>query len=420
MHTDGEPLWDIVEEHLDEAEFLWEQWEHGLVAPHYTLSELADGPEERLMAHLDGLVVNGPRVAERLLIPTIADLDAEPTRVRAAALALLQSPGEAGVHAVLAAFHEAPLQRDELARALECSDRPDLLPRISALLTSPDLDLRHSAARIMVFHDASFTDAIPTLLASERTLDRALGLRLAARLPGETRHLHELRASLRSDDPELRDVALGSAALLGLPEAWARARELVQSQDPTAGHALLLLALRGEPADAPLLLAAAEAEATRNAGLWALGFLGTAEAVDATLQWLEDDAHARLAGEALAAITGLDLEDANLTRAAGDDEALEHRPEDDLPLPDPMGVLRWWRENRERFADGRRHLAGNPHTLAAQWAAITAGPMRRRPAHLMALQLQLPAKQRPRLEPRAPTRRQHAELAAWTPPASAG
>ena len=279
MHTDGEPLWDIVEEHLDEAEFLWERWEHGLVAPNYTLSELADGPEERLMAHLDGLVVNGPRVAERLLIPTIADLDAEPTRVCAAALALLQSPGEAGVHAVLAAFHEAPLQRDELARALECSDRPDLLPRISALLTSPDLDLRHSAARIMAFHDASFTDAIPTLLASERTLDRALGLRLAARLPGETRHLHELRASLRSDDPELRDVALGSAALLGLPEAWTRARELVQSQDPTAGHALLLLALRGEPADAPLLLAAAEAEATRNPGLWALGFLGTAMVV---------------------------------------------------------------------------------------------------------------------------------------------
>ena len=86
--TVPEPLWDIVEEHLDEAEFLWEQWEHALLAPNYTLDELADGPEARLLAHLDGLVVGGPEVARRLLIPTL-DEDVEPTRVRAAALALL-------------------------------------------------------------------------------------------------------------------------------------------------------------------------------------------------------------------------------------------------------------------------------------------------------------------------------------------
>lgn len=413
-----EPVWDIVEEHLDEAEFLWEQWEHSLVAPHYTLTEVADGPEERLLAHLDGLVVNGPLVAERLLVPTISDLDAEPTRVRAAALALLQRPDEAGVASVLAAFQELPLQRDDLARALECSDRADLRSRISTLLTATDLDLRHSAARIMAFHDPSFTDAIPTLLASDRTTDRALGLRLATRLPDEARHRHEILASLRSDHPELRDIALRSGALLGMPEAWTRARDLVRSMDPSAGHASLLLALRGEAADTPLLLASVAAEPTRNAGLWALGYVGTAEAVDATLQWLEDDAHARLAGEALAAITGLDLEDADLTRVASEDEALEHSPQDDLPLPDPMGVLLWWRENRDRFADGRRHVAGMPRTLAGQWAAIQGGPMRRRGAHLLALQLQLPAKHRPSLEVLAPTRRQRAELAAWRPPAA--
>lgn len=416
MLTTIEPLWDIVEEHLDEAEFLWEQWEHSLIAPNYTLAEVAEGPEDRLMAHLDGLVVNGPLVAERLLIPTIAELDAEPTRVRAAALALLQSPGDAGVAAVFGALHELPLQRDELARALECSDRGDLLPAIAQLLTSHDLDLRHTAARVMAFHDGAFTAAIPTLLSSDRAADRRLGVCLSARLPGDSRYIKEVRAMLHADDPDLRDVALSSGALLGLEDAWSLARTLVCSGDPSAGHALLLLALRGAAADRTHLLAAVEAEPSRDAALWALGFLGTMEAVDATLQWLEDDACARIAGETLAAITGLDLEDANLTREVIEEEALEHRPEDDLPVPNPMGVLRWWRENRERFGGGHRYLAGMPLTIPAQWAAIQTGPMRRRPAHLLALQLRLPPRQRPQIELRAPSRRQRAELARWTPP----
>ena len=125
-----EPLWDIVEEHLDEAEFLWEQWEASLVAPNYVMREVEEGPEARLMAHIDGLVVNGPLVAERLLLPTITDIDAEPTRVRAAALALLQTPGAEGFEAVFAELHSSPAQRPELARALECSELGPLRPRL--------------------------------------------------------------------------------------------------------------------------------------------------------------------------------------------------------------------------------------------------------------------------------------------------
>src|SRR5262245_29573732 len=96
-YTPPQPRWDILEEHLDEAEFLWGMWEHALRAPNYDLDEVARGPEERLLAHLDGLVAGGPAVAPRLLVPA---LDArEPHRVAAAAAALLASPGEAGVDA---------------------------------------------------------------------------------------------------------------------------------------------------------------------------------------------------------------------------------------------------------------------------------------------------------------------------------
>src|SRR6185503_21088436 len=95
-------FWDVVEEHLDEAEFLFSQWEAGLSSPDYTLEEVEQRLEERLFAQVDGLVAAGAPAASRLLVPA---LSAEaPSRVAAAALALLSAEGSRGVDAVLGAL----------------------------------------------------------------------------------------------------------------------------------------------------------------------------------------------------------------------------------------------------------------------------------------------------------------------------
>ncbi len=52
-------LWEIERRHLEEAEFVLELWEDALDAPHYTLEELAEGAEQRLLAHVDALAVGG-------------------------------------------------------------------------------------------------------------------------------------------------------------------------------------------------------------------------------------------------------------------------------------------------------------------------------------------------------------------------
>ncbi|MBL9101082.1 MAG: TIGR02270 family protein [Myxococcales bacterium] len=411
----SEPLWDIVEEHLDEAEFLWEQWEASLVAPNYVLSEVEEGPEARLLAHVDGLVVNGPRVVERLLLPTLADVDAEPTRVRAAALALLHAPGEAGLAAVLAGLRELPPQRPELARALECCDSGPLAARLGPLLADEDADLRYTAARVLAYHGEALPDVARAIFGGAgpgRTVERVLGLRVVPRLTEGLRFRKDVLAALASDDPELRDAGMTSGALLDLPQAWGVARELAAAGDADAGRALLLLALRGEPADRPLLAAAVDGAALRRSALWALGFLGTGEAVELAVPWLEDGACARLAGEVVAAVTGVNLEDEHLTAVAPEDEALVHRPEDDLPLPDAMAVLKWWRRRRGDFAGEQRRVDGRPRDADALRAALREGPMRRRAAHLLGLQLGCPPGRGPALEPTAPGRRQRRELAA--------
>ncbi|MFP2963571.1 hypothetical protein ACLEPN_39015 [Myxococcus sp. 1LA] len=76
----------MLEEHLDEAEFRWLQWETALGAPDFSRVETAR-LEERLLAHLDGLVVGAATGAESVLRSVFEIEDA--FRISAAAYALL-------------------------------------------------------------------------------------------------------------------------------------------------------------------------------------------------------------------------------------------------------------------------------------------------------------------------------------------
>lgn len=111
--TEEEILWDVVEEHLDEAEFLAELWVGARLSASYSLDELDRGPEARLLGHVDGLVVSGPVALERVAWPVLADAKAEPYRVAAAALALLDAGDFRVLRALDDPMAEAPPELDE-------------------------------------------------------------------------------------------------------------------------------------------------------------------------------------------------------------------------------------------------------------------------------------------------------------------
>jgi len=401
-----EPLWDVVEEHLDEAEFLWDQWEHGLVAPNYTLDELADGPEARLLAHIDGLVVHGTHAATRLLLPA---LEAEETgRVSAAATALLLGELQAGLDALMEVLRDLPEQRPGLLRALECVPDPQVIPRMQALLTDDDEEIVAAAARVLHFRRAPIGEALGLLLASDLPEFRALALRAAPyeREPGK--HLRSIHAGLADPDPGVSAAAIDAGVHLALPAAWAHVA--TRGRESGDRDALLWLALRGGPDDRATLLSALLEPDRRSAALWALGFLGTPEAVEAALEWLEDGVNGTLAGELFAAVTGVDLTDAGLTRSAEDGEdRLAHRPEDDLPHPDAMAVLHFWTAKRCAFTAGQRYLAGVPWSPGSILAQLRSGSMRRRHTLVQAL-ADMSGRGRD-LQTRAPTAQQLAVLA---------
>ena len=125
--TEDQLLWDVVEEHLDESEFLVELWASARRSASYRLDELERGPEARLFAHVDGLVVNGPLALERVAWPVAEDPKAEPSRLCAAALALL----EAGDFRVLGVLDEPRPVGEAEADEAEAVDETAL--RLAAL-----------------------------------------------------------------------------------------------------------------------------------------------------------------------------------------------------------------------------------------------------------------------------------------------
>jgi hypothetical protein len=147
VQPDAPIRWDVVEEHLDEAGFLRQLWEEALRSPVYTLAEIAAGPEERMLAHLDGLVVAGRRAAEKLLLPALGGDDAG--LVFAAAFALLVSEDGDFTDAVLEGLGKA--SRAARRHPPGAGRRPltDLGARLAALALKADPPLQADLLEVL-------------------------------------------------------------------------------------------------------------------------------------------------------------------------------------------------------------------------------------------------------------------------------
>lgn len=408
-------LWNVVERHLDEAEFLFEQWESAISSPVYILDEVGATLEGRLLAHLHGVALGGNAVAERLLHPALDDeIDTEKATV-----------------AALGALSMA--NRDEWQEVLE------------ALLFTQDRDLRAAIARAVALFDAPDFDvalrdafewvrsprekaSLLEILAARHLdpgppLEQCLGIsyfpleRALVEVIGRTnrRDLEiEVAKRIAAKDTSLRVAAIEAGLVFGFSGAWRACRDLASREDRYGKKAMKLVALLGAPADFEVIYQQLEEEQMREAALEALGYTGRIAAAERCIPFLEsEDARiVKLAAEAIAAITGCDTTRTNPLRdapgredrkgAGEEDEASEEGdlvsfelddldadlvPDavDELPEPDASAVMSWYGENRHRFSDDERYLAGKPYTPQALVQALASAPMRRR--HSLGLEL---------------------------------
>ena len=367
---------DLVEQHASEAGFLWSLRDAATRSPAYDLDDLV-GLDGRLEAHLDGLRVAGD-TGWRLACETLADVT---------------EPGEAFVAAKIA------LDRGDMKGFAWVLDQveatPELLPALPAAVgfcAYEDVDkvLRAMVARtvpppLRAMGIAGFTQhrrdpgaALSWALSDDHQPLRLRGLAAAGDL-GARHLLAEVQHAMVTDDPPQRFWASRSAALLGDPGGVASLERLAQQADhPLADEAARLAACLMDAAACQGFVGTLDSRGQRRQALAAAVASGAARLVSWLISCMAEPEHARLAGFALFAITGVEIageleaEPPEVDESEDDFfEDVPDDPDDDLPWPDAEAVATG--QQTMSYPDGRL-LLGRPAERGWLDAVLRDGP----------------------------------------------
>lgn len=397
----------IVEQHAEEAAFLWLLRDAAVFEPHYSLKDLAhlDG---RVEAHIDGLRIAG-------------DVGWE---ICKAALAL-EEPGEIFVAAVLAFESEDGARLDEVIHvAMKSPAMWRALVSATGWLSDDDYQrwiptLREANAK--EYFRLAIDAATIRRDDSGETLKRALDdddllfQARALRAVGELKRrdlLPLLRQRFVSDDDACRFWAAWSAVLLGDQSALDVIKPFVSVGSMYRTRALqLALRLMDNASTQLWLKELATTPALLRDVLTGTGIVGDPLYIPTLIKHMDTPEVARIAGEAFTLITGVDLAYDDLDGdwpegfEAGPtedpaDECVDMDADEDLPWPESSLVQKWWDENQQRFQLGQRYLMGEPINKAQCEHVLKNGMQRQR--YAAALELALIQSEMPLFETRAP------------------
>jgi len=383
----NETLSDVVEEHLEELEFCVAKLQRTHEHPLMTLRELTRNAEARLSAHVDALVVAGPDAALEGMRKRAEELDpGEPQGAMALGL-VAAATGLDGLLQQLFA-HEDRGVRLAAARGCSLAASPRIdeaaTTRVAAAKTPGELgawlellgrrNLKPAAAAALV------TSAEGSIVASALRCLRQPIPSLGAALEGLAEH----------PNPLFRERALRIALAWGTPRAFAICESQALDEGQVAPHAMLAYAILGGPSQHLRLAQSARTKERMPHVLRALGFTGSVGLVPALLEVLgaKSPLDAKLAAQAVVAITGLDLRKdefaakppprADSLPPLEEDELdadLVPQPEDELPEPNVEAIRAWWRMRERELNNSQRLVLGEPRSPEGLLWALESGPL---------------------------------------------
>jgi uncharacterized protein (TIGR02270 family) len=373
---------DVIAEHCEEAAFLWLQRTRAASGPRHRLVELAE-LDHRLKAHLEGIKLANERGWE--------------TCREVLSLSL---PGEAFV-VTLAAHELSPTELDAVVE--EGSTDPTVVPGLMAAIgwlpirqarlviqrwqSSSSSPLRRVALGGAVSHRDVPEPLLSNALSSSDMDLRALGWRAVGRLGRRDLAQHASEA-LHDSDPLCRFEAAQALVLLGSDVAAETLRSFALKGGFLGEAAAALRACCLSSSEA--LAWCQELRNTpgmQRAAIIASAVTGSPRLVPSLLELAHQGEHRRIAANALAAITGLDVERDGLEGepAEGllpgptddpDDEDVSEDPDQELLWPAPEKLTRWWAQQAERFEPGSRYLMGERLAPATLRKVLRAAPQR--------------------------------------------
>ena len=372
---------DILEEHLEEVQFLWAVRREALRASRFTPRELAER-DERIEAHLDGIRAVGPAMRP-FIEPSLAGDD--PSAACAAALALLRSGDPELARLVVDRFAAADAGAvPPIAEALRHAAPHDVLPLVEAvsLSGSPEGPVNavtaSAALEILVWRGVSvLPDRVRALLASAEPEARRTAWRTLAAL-GALADPHEYSVALRDDDPLVRREAAWAAVWARVSGVLVIARRYADTPDPANADLYRVLAVLGTRDDLASVTRLAQSEAlgapaARLDLLVSFGPPGLAEPLIELMSG-EDPEVAAAAGAAFARLTGVavpsrDRKSVPPKEPTGD-AAMDAAFAEEVELPDPERAREAWRGMAERLGGAEKICGGEDVSRGATAAQL--------------------------------------------------
>ncbi|MFT4538701.1 MAG: hypothetical protein ACI841_004908 [Planctomycetota bacterium] len=354
MNDLGRPsvLLDIVEEHFDELDFLWELREGNVFTRDWDLSDLA-GHEERAEAHLDGL-----RLAELHAVELATERIASASSFEAGAAAIVLTQFGVAEHEdlilkTLTECEEEPA--DGIRYALRHFANERLFHALSDVATSRNAIAAAVASDVLAFHRIPVLGA-EHIAQGETPWLRRIGLECLGRL-GQLGEQH-LGTALEDAEASVRLTALREAARARVPHLAVHTRTAAtRSTDPDA-DALTFLGVLGDPADIRVIEDSLARPELGDAALFAFGAMGRVETIPRIIELMGDDTLGLSATVAYQRITGAADVEAEKPFppppvAEGEDE------QEELP-PDPEKAAADWKRRQSVMTAEFAWQAGQP------------------------------------------------------------
>ncbi len=337
---------DLLEEHFEELDFLWEQRERVIFAWDWMPRDLAE-LEDRAEAHRDGLRI-GAGAAVEIARPFLAGQ--ERSAATAAAFTLLDAGGSASLEVLEASATAPAMARDGIRIALRHSDIRSVEDGLYDLGLGREPRSRALAADVLTFHRRPPPPEIERLLAEEDPMVRALAFGAAGRAGNILTACH-VEAALGDSCHGVRASGLSASARCGVSELGALCRESAAGSHPIP-EGVEFLGVVGTPRDVPLLGRLLWQPAYAVAAARAIGDLGCLDAIPALLEAMQAPPLAEAAAAAFTQITAIEVPHLRPAEPGSDD--------DDEPVTyrDAERAGATWKAARGRFAAGGRHHDG--------------------------------------------------------------
>jgi uncharacterized protein (TIGR02270 family) len=388
---------DIVDQHFEEASFLWSLRDVAATATNYSLQDLIE-LDERVEAHIDGLRVAG----NHGWILCKDGLDHE-------------EPGTVFVASIIA-FESADAEKIEFIVENSSKSRPAFKAAVSALSWLGDQHFKAIIMTLVTAKSWQYRSLGISACGKRRVnprayLDKAINssnlfLKVRAlKAAGQLKRLDLLpllQSNFQQEDQSCCFEAARSALLMGDQSALEIMSVFALSQTKFTLPALqIALRLVDGQTSLKWMKEQSRIPEQRRLMMMVTGFTGNPAYIPMLIRQMTVPELARAAGASFSMITGVDLEKSDLEGEepegfeAGpnddpDDENVEMDPDEDLIWPDPEKVLKWWDENSEAFPPGTRFLAGSPITPEHCAHVLRTGSQHNRQAAALELVLSQP------------------------------